>query len=109
MDVKTAKYIIICLILIIVGCTSSQKKYDGLEYERIRDSLINKMDSVYSSSEKKEQNNKKEPVKKNTYKELEPWESPYDNLRGWDPAFEDDMEDMAITRYLENNDDIGWY
>ena len=32
----------------------------------------------------------------------------YDNMRGFDPASEDDMEDNGMSRYMENNDDEGW-
>lgn len=31
-----------------------------------------------------------------------------DNMRGWDPASEDDMPDNGISRYSENNDKNGW-
>ena len=34
--------------------------------------------------------------------------SDYDNMRGFDPAFEDDMDDNGMSRYMENNDDEGW-
>ena len=32
-----------------------------------------------------------------------------DNMRGFDPASEDDMEDNGMSRYMENNDEEGWY
>ncbi len=32
----------------------------------------------------------------------------YDNMRGFDPASEDDMEDNGMARYMENNDEEGW-
>lgn len=32
----------------------------------------------------------------------------YDNMRGFDPASEDDMEDNGMSRYMDNNDDSGW-
>lgn len=32
----------------------------------------------------------------------------YNNMRGFDPASEDDMEDNGISRYMENNDEEGW-
>ena len=32
----------------------------------------------------------------------------YDNMRGFDPAFEDDMDDNGMSRYMENDDDEGW-
>lgn len=31
-----------------------------------------------------------------------------DNMRGFDPASEDDMDDNGMSRYLENNDKKGW-
>ena len=32
----------------------------------------------------------------------------YDNIRGFDPATEDDMDDNGMSRYMENNDEEGW-
>ena len=32
----------------------------------------------------------------------------YDNMRGFDPASEDDMDDNGMSRYMDNNDDEGW-
>ena len=34
--------------------------------------------------------------------------SNYDNMRGFDPASEDDMDDNGMNRYMENNDEEGW-
>ena len=34
--------------------------------------------------------------------------SNYDNMRGFDPASEDDIDDNGMSRYMENNDDEGW-
>ena len=31
-----------------------------------------------------------------------------DNMRGFDPASEDDMDDNGLSRYMENNDEEGW-
>lgn len=31
-----------------------------------------------------------------------------DNMRGFDPASEDDMDDNGVSRYMENDDDEGW-
>ena len=30
------------------------------------------------------------------------------NMRGFDPASEDDTDDNGMSRYMENNDDEGW-
>ena len=32
----------------------------------------------------------------------------YDNMRGFDPASEDDLPDNGMNRYMENNDEEGW-
>lgn len=32
-----------------------------------------------------------------------------DNLRGFDPASEDDLHDNGMRRYMENDDEEGWY
>lgn len=32
----------------------------------------------------------------------------YDNMRGFDPASEEDMDDNGMSRYMENNDEEGW-
>lgn len=32
----------------------------------------------------------------------------YDNMRGFDPASEDDMEDNGMSSYMENYDEEGW-
>lgn len=31
-----------------------------------------------------------------------------DNMRGFDPPSEDDMDDMGMQRYMDNNDEEGW-
>ena len=31
-----------------------------------------------------------------------------DNMRGFDPASEDDMDDNGMRRYMEKNDEEGW-
>lgn len=32
----------------------------------------------------------------------------HDNMRGFDPASEDDMDDNGMSRYMDNNDEEGW-
>ena len=32
----------------------------------------------------------------------------YDNMRGFDPASEDDMDDNGMSRYMDNYDEEGW-
>lgn len=30
------------------------------------------------------------------------------NMRGWDPASEDDLNENGMDRYMENDDETGW-
>lgn len=32
-----------------------------------------------------------------------------DNMRGWDPASEDDTKDNSMGRWSESNDEKGWW
>ena len=32
----------------------------------------------------------------------------HDNMRGFDPASEDDTDDNGMKRYMKNNDEEGW-
>ena len=32
----------------------------------------------------------------------------FDNMRGFDPASEDDTDDGGVARYMDNNDGKGW-
>ena len=32
-----------------------------------------------------------------------------DNMRGWDPASEDDTHDNGMGRWSENNDEKAWW
>ena len=41
-------------------------------------------------------------------RDTEPYPHKPDNMRGFDPASEDDMEDNGMSRYMENNDEEGW-
>jgi hypothetical protein len=36
------------------------------------------------------------------------YDDDHDNMRGWDPASEDDMPDNGMSRYMENYDEEGW-
>lgn len=45
---------------------------------------------------------------KSSYSSPSSYPDDYDNMRGFDPASEDDMPDNGMTRYMENYDDEGW-
>ena len=49
-----------------------------------------------------------EPVSSGSYSSSTKGNDDYGNMRGFDPASEDDMDDNGMSRYMENNDDEGW-
>ena len=64
-----------------------------------------------ASAPKEDVKSAKEPVSSSTRSARSSSRS-YDdddnNLRGWDPASEDDMDDNGMSRYMENYDEEGW-
>lgn len=111
------------LVLLILSCANKNKhelpNSDteigwGEEYlKEQNDSLIKEKDTI---KEKKDEN-VSEPDKKSSlsssshsYYNSEEVDSHHetDNMRGFDPASEDDMPDNGMSRYMENNDEEGW-
>ena len=43
-----------------------------------------------------------------SYRHIAPSAPSHDNMRVFDPASEDDMDDNGMSRYMENNDEEGW-
>ena len=67
-------------------------KEDGESEKKSQSSITSKSSGSYSSSSSNYNNDEPE----------------YDNMRGFDPASEDDMPDNGMSRYMENNDEEGW-
>ena len=86
------------LIELIIGiiafssCGSPQNKKEGLIYNNVQETKNADKDISHSDSVR---HSNKMPQ--------------YDNMRGFDPPSEDDMDDNGMSRYVENNDEEGWY
>lgn len=109
------KYIILGVALLLVSCDNGKRgklnePYDGghgigidtatvQEIERYEDSLR----AAESVNEKPVANPSSTSSSRVEYDEPE-----YNNMRGFDPASEDDMPDNGMSRYMENNDEEGW-
>lgn len=112
------KNIIVSLILILTvsSCGNKAPRQDALELayhdsiSRVRDSIEraeerNRLDSIIREEEKLEKDNSSSyhsnsSGSSHTIKQ--------DNMRGFDPASEDDMDDNGMSRYMENDDEEGW-
>ena len=98
--------IFIVMMLLFVSCTNkkhpseyypkSVTSYDSYTEPARQDSVKHVTTDQQPSSSASSSGNSK-------YNEKE-----LDNMRGFDPASEDDMEDNGMSRYMENNDEEGW-
>lgn len=105
---KYTYYILAILMLLVVSC--SNRKHPSEYYPK----------STYSYD------SYTEPVRHDTIKQETPAQQPshststssssckrydnkeLDNMRGFDPASEDDMDDNGMQRYFDANDDEAW-
>ena len=89
--------------------TEEIRRRDSLREESRKEQL--RWDSIYRAKEKARKLEHEEYIrkmardivnsgKKDTRKS--------DNMRGWDPASEDDLKDNGMDRYMENDDERGW-
>ena len=98
--------------LALSSCGNKSPQKDVLDWGD-RDSISNFDDSITHSDEQKTSNG---TAKEHEIKRIEGASSgtlstnrvKQDNMRGFDPASEDDMDDNGMSRYMENDDDEGW-
>ena len=120
MSIGKMKYIpiILCMMVLMLSCGNKNKPQDdSLDWEYL-DSIHKVQEKGFEAEEKaavemfKEQDpGKHSPAVSSSrggYSSNNDDEKEYDNMRGFDPASEDDMEDNGMSRYMENNDDEGW-
>ena len=101
------KYIVfIALMMLMVACTNRKHPSDyyprsdsSYQYE----SESKETDSVIKDVPSKELVNTQSSSNSTHRKEKE-----LDNMRGFDPASEDDMDDNGMQRYFDANDDETW-
>ena len=106
-------FIIIGAALLVLSCGNGKggktnEPYDGGHGIGIDTATVHKIERYEDSVRANESLNESPKIvspssssSKKSYKES-------DNMRGFDPASEDDMDDNGMSRYMENNDDEGW-
>ena len=103
---------LITLMLIFFACGKKSRQPEPLIFND--QPVVELSDSNTTSTNAQNERNKNEeipssPVKSSSSTFLRYHKSSkYDNMRGFDPASEDDMEDNGMSRYMENNDEEGW-
>lgn len=112
-NVVRMKYIVIIGVVLLMSCGNGKggrinEPYDGGHGVGIDTATVHEIeryeDSVRANESLNESHKTVAPSSsssRNTYRES-------DNMRGFDPASEDDMDDNGMSRYMEANDDEGW-
>lgn len=101
---KTIQVCILILMLLLTTNCKRETTPNAVEmeatvtYSESEDELI---DSTFQPSADESEDDHFDP-------NYRPRDDESDNLRGFDPAWEDDMEDNGMTRYQENYDEEGW-
>ena len=107
---------LLILVVILSSCGNKAPKQDDIDWayhdsvSRVRDSIEqaeekDRLDSIIRENDKKrsEQSSSYSPSPSRSSHTVN-----HDNMRGFDPASEDDMDDNGMSRYMENNDEEGW-
>ena len=98
--------ILAALILILVSC--SNRKHPSEYYQRSSSSYDSYTKPVMHDSVKHETTDSKPISSNNSSRRSRHEDKELDNMRGFDPASEDDMDDNGMQRYFDANDDEAW-
>ena len=102
----------VILMVTFISCGNKSLQAEPIIYDDQPEVELSDPDTISSSVQ--DEGNKVEeipssPVKSSsTASSHSHKSSEYDNMRGFDPASENDMEDNGMGRYMENNDEEGW-
>ncbi len=112
------KYILVFFIgALLLSCGGQKKQQREVEWTSVEveepsnTSLVQDTVKAAASAPKEDVMPATEPVSsfsRSVRSSSRSYDDDDDNLRGWDPASEDDMDDNGMSRYMENYDEEGW-
>lgn len=108
---KVMTVMLVSSCLVLLACGNKDKKTEPIIYEDqsdIEELLAGTVANSAQIDASKEKEDSSTRVDSSSFSSHTSKSMKYDNMRGFDPASEDDMEDNGISRYMENNDDEGW-
>ena len=113
-EMKRIRHIsaLITLMLIFFACGKRSRQAEPLIFDD--QPVVELSDSNTISTNVQNERNKNDEISSSPIKSSSSTSShyhkssKYDNMRGFDPASEDDTEDNGMRRYMENNDEEGW-
>ncbi len=95
------------LLPLLIACGNNQKATEQTGFEYVDTTSISSIDTLSPDQEERIID---VPPPPREYDSPSPdTKDDYDNMRGFDPASEDDMPDNGMSRYMENDDEEGWY
>ena len=104
--------IVIMSVVVLMACDNKSHQTESVVFDNQADVEQTKPDTVASSKQKEMptvEEKQSKPISSSSASSSRSHKSSnYDNMRGFDPASEDDMDDNGMSRYMENNDDEGW-
>ena len=114
MEPVNMKKVFVCLCLIVpfmLSC-SDKKTYTRPVFNTERTVTERTDTSTTAASEQKDapkvEAKESVPVSSSSSSSRSSRSGSNDNMRGFDPASENDMDDNGISRYMDNYDDEGW-
>ena len=103
---KQLQYVILALILFVVSCSNRKVPEDSTLQDYLPIDTISapaKADTIINEKPHEEPTKASISSHSSYHREKE-----LDNMRGFDPASEDDMDDNGMQRYFDANDEEAW-
>ena len=97
------------LMLILTACGNKSRQTEPIIYNdktTVEQSMSDTVTTLVQEDVPKGE--KKQSAPSGTVRTRSHSSNNNDNMRGFDPASEDDMDDNGMSRYMENNDEEGW-
>ena len=113
MKVMKKKFIVIMSVMLLLACGNNKThQAEQVLYDGQPDVEQSEPDTIAPSHQKEVPEEKEKTstsVSSSSVSSSRTHKSgSCDNMRGFDPASEDDMDDNGMSRYMENNDEEGW-
>ena len=103
---KQLQYVILALALVAVSCSNRKVPKDSTLQEYLPVDTISaptKLDTIIKEKPHDEPTKVSSSSHNSYHREKE-----LDNMRGFDPASEDDMDDNGMQRYFDAKDEEAW-
>lgn len=103
-------FVLIIILLPFVACNNKENRVKEADFDSYwKDLSVDTAEAgVTSTSQETEEKPLMNNVSSSSVQSSTSSEQRTDNMRGFDPASEDDMDDNGMSRYIENDDEEGW-